>query len=363
MTVAAAHPRVAHLVPALFGPGGTVGGAERYVLELARHMADFTDTTLVTFGDEPADRTVGPLKIRTVGPPWYIRGERSNPFARRAIQLALEADVVHCHQQHVVASTVAAVMGRLRGRRVVCTDLGGGGWDLSTYVSTDGLYRAHLHISEYSRHVFGHDGLPNAHVIYGGVDTSRFFPDPSVERSIDCLFVGRLLPHKGVDVLLEGVPADFRTVVIGPAPHSRYLADLRGLAAGKNVTFVHDADDPAIVRAYQRARCVVLPSVYRDRYGNQTNVPELLGQTLLEGMACGAVGVTTQVASLPEVVTDGQTGRVVPPNDPAALGEAIGWLRTHLSETARMAARARTDVLTRFSWPATVARCLEAYAL
>jgi len=35
------------------------------------------------------------------------------------------------------------------------------------------------------------------------------------------------------------------------------------------------------------ALCVVLPSVYRDRSGHETKVPELLGQTLLEGMACG----------------------------------------------------------------------------
>jgi glycosyltransferase involved in cell wall biosynthesis len=353
---------VAHVVPALFGRDGVVGGAERYVLELARHMADVTDTTLVTFGERSEDRTLGRLAIRTVGPAKYVRGERSNPFAWRAVREALAADVVHCHQQHVVASTVTALAGRLRGHRVVCTDLGGGGWDLSSYISTDRLYRAHLHISEYSRHVFGHDGRPNAYVIYGGVDADRFSPGPSADRQIDALFVGRLLPHKGVDVLLEGVPADFRTVVMGTAPHARYLADLHAAAAGKNVTFVHDADDAGIIRAYQTARCVVLPSVYRDRYGALTNVPELLGQTLLEGMACGAVGLATAVASLPEVVTDGDTGRVVPPNDPAALGEALVWFKTHPSETAGMAARARDRVLSRFSWPATVERCFEAYA-
>jgi glycosyltransferase involved in cell wall biosynthesis len=326
-------------------------------------MADVTDTSLVTFGDRSEDRTIDRLKVHTVGPAHYIRSERANPFAWRAIRLALQADVVHCHQQHVVASTAAALAGWLRGRRVVCTDLGGGGWDLSSYVSTDRLYRAHLHLSDYSRHVFGHDGLSNAHVIHGGVDTDRFSPDPSVDRSIDCLFVGRLLPHKGVDVLLDGVPPDFRTVVMGPAPHPRYLADLHVAASGKNVTFVHDADDAAIVRAYRSARCVVLPSVYRDRYGDITNVPELLGQTLLEGMACGTAALATNVASLPEVVSDGETGRVVPPNDPVALGEALTWFKSHPSETAEMGWRARERVLHRFNWPATVRRCLEVYGM
>ena len=65
---------------------------------------------------------------------------------------------------------------RLRGRRVFCTDLGGGGWDISAYVSTDRWFDGHLHISQYSRHVFGHDGLASARVIYGGVDAARFSP-------------------------------------------------------------------------------------------------------------------------------------------------------------------------------------------
>src|SRR5215217_4465925 len=78
-------------------------------------------------------------------------------------------------------------------------------------------------------------------------------------------------------------------------------------------------------------RSTGLPSVYRDREGGETPVPELLGQTLLEGMACGTPAVCTRVASLPEVVDDGVTGIIVPPNDPVALGAAIRWLRHHPS--------------------------------
>ena len=46
--------RALHVVPALFGEGGVFGGAERYALELARHMADQTPTRLVTFSETPA---------------------------------------------------------------------------------------------------------------------------------------------------------------------------------------------------------------------------------------------------------------------------------------------------------------------
>jgi starch synthase len=116
------------------------------------------------------------------------------------------------------------------------------------------------------------------------------------------------------------------------------------------------------VTAYRSASCIVLPSVYRDRYGGVTNVPELLGQTLLEGMACGAAGVCTDVASLPEIVVEGETGRIVPPNDVNALRDALVWLKTHPSDTLRMGRAGRERVLAEFTWPATVQRCLEIYA-
>ena len=362
MTAVAPRPRVVHLAPALFGPGGLVGGAERYVFELARHMADRVDTRLVCFGDTPSSTRIGGLPVQVIGPAHYVRGQRSNPFSWQVASALSGADVVHCHQQHIVATSVAAILSRLRGACVFCTDLGGGGWDLSGYVSTDRLFHGHLHISEYSRHVFGHDDLATAHVIFGGVDTERFSPGLPEAPTIDCLFVGRLLPHKGVDVLLEAVPADLETVVIGPAPDMRYLDDLLAAAVGKRVTFRHDCDDEAIVAAYRSARCVVLPSLYEDRYGGRTRVPELLGQTLLEGMACGTPGVCTRVASLPEVIEDGVTGRVVPPHDHTALRNAVLWFREHPDDQRRMGAAGRARVLETFSWQAVVDRCLELYA-
>ena len=91
-------------------------------------------------------------------------------------------------------------------------------------------------------------------------------------------------------------------------------------------------------------------------------MPELLGQTLLEGMACGLPAVCTAVASLPEVVEDGVNGFVVPPNDARALAERLCWLRDHPETAAAMGAAARHSVLERFFWPAVVRRCLAIYA-
>lgn len=354
--------RVVHVVPALFGEGGIFGGAERYAFELARNMAEVTPTRLVSFGDAPGRRAQGPLDVRVLGPGWRVRGQRFNPFHPGLVRHLAWADVVHCHQRAIVASSFAAAFCRASRRKVFVSDLGGGGWDISSYVRTDRWFHAHLHISQYSRSLAGHADWPRARVIYGGVDTDRFSPDPSIPKEPMIVFVGRLLPHKGVNDLVEALPDGMSLELIGRPYEDRFFADLKRLASGKSVVFRPDCDDDALIRAYRRASCVVLPSVYRSLYGDDTRVPELLGQTLLEGMACGTPALCTDVASMPEVVAHGETGFVVPPNDPTALRARLEWIRDYPEEARLMGAAGRARVLERFAWPAVVRRCLESYA-
>ncbi len=355
-------PHVLHIVPALFGSSGVLGGAERYAIELARYMADATPTRLLTFGDESRTERIGNLDIRVIGRPWHVRGQRSNPVSWAIVPEVRKADIVHCHQQHILASSVAALASWCLEKKVFVTDLGGGGWDFSSYTNTDHWYRAHLHISEYSRRVFGQEGQLWSHVILGGIDIQKFSPDASTPKDGSVVFVGRLLPHKGINYLVEAMPTDLPLKVIGQPMDQRYFDELQGLAAGKQVSFHHDFGDEQIISAYRSALCVVLSSVYRNVYGAETKVPELLGQTLLEGMACGVPGICTDVASLPEIVEDGKSGFIVPPNDPSAICRKITWLREHPTEAAEMGLAARQRILEKFTWPRVVERCLEIYA-
>jgi glycosyltransferase involved in cell wall biosynthesis len=353
--------RVLHIAPAIFGEDGIVGGAERYALELAKHMAAEVPTLFAAFGDRARSEQMGDLPVRVLGPATYVRGQRANPITASMLAEIRRADVIHCHQQHILASSLASLACRLSGRKVFVSDLGGGGWDVSAYISTDRWYHGHLHISEYSRNVFGHKNKSWAHVIYGGVDTEKFSPSERVSRDGPVLFVGRLLPHKGVDDLIRAVPSDLPLEIVGRPTHARYFEDLRALAEGKQVAFRTDFSDTQIVEAYRRASCIVLPSVYRTMYGEESAVPELLGQTLLEGMACGAPAICTDVASMPEVVEDQVTGFVVPPNRPDALREKLLWLRDHPGEASAMGQAARLHVLDKFTWSAVVRRCLNIY--
>ena len=353
---------VAHIVPAHFGARGIVGGAERYAFELARAMADRVETRLITFGEQGRTEQLGALRVRTIGEPWFVRGQRTNPFSLDVFRELRGADVVHCHQHHVLVSSAVAAWCRLTGTRVFVSDLGGGGWDVSAYIATDRWFHGHLHLSEYSRRVHGHAGLARARVVGGGVDIQKFSPDASVPRDGGALFVGRLLPHKGIGDLIRGLPNGLPLTIVGPVPDPTTRDRLVALAQGKPVTFAHDLDDEALVREYRRAMCIVLPSVYRTDEGYESAVPELLGQTLLEGMACGAPAICTDVASMPEVVEHGVTGFVVPPNDPASLGDRLAWFRGHPVEAAAMGQAGRHRVLEHFTWTNTVNRCLDAYS-
>jgi glycosyltransferase involved in cell wall biosynthesis len=324
-------------------------------------MSARTEVTLLSYGRQDRAFREGTLAVRILGHAWQVRGSHLNPLSLRVAPVALRHDVIHCHQRFVLSSQVLGVLGRITGKPVFVTDLGGGGWNLAQRLPVERCYRGFLHISEFSRRIAKQQGDPRAHVIFSGVDTNKFTPDPTVPKTGGLLYVGRLLPHKGIDRVLSALPDDVAMDIVGQPYHRQYRALLGELARGKQVTFHEDFDDRRLLDAYRRARAVVLPSLYRDYYGNETAIPELMGQTLLEGMSCGIPAICTDVAAMPESVVDGDTGFVVPHDDLEAMRKAIVALCTDDLLAARMGAAARMRMAAHFTWEAVVDRCLDAY--
>ena len=355
---------VLHVVPRGFGgASGVFGGAERYVHELARFMSRRTSTRILTFGDNSEYWEDGPLQVHVLGQPWLVRGQYHNPFSLKVIREAKQASIIHCHQQHVLVSSFLALLGKVLRKKVFVTELGGGGWDISAYLSTDSWYSGHLHISAYSRKIYNHAENHAAHVIYGGVDREKFFPAKRYRTEGPILYVGRLLPHKGVDYLIEGVPANLPVKIIGKPLDKSFLDHLKKLAKGKQIEFLHQVEDGQLLEIYQGACCVVLPSVYQTRFDKTTKVPELLGQTLLEGMACAIPAICTDVASMPEVVQDKETGFVVPPNDPKSLYNRLQWFKDNPDASERMGKAGLRRVSECFDWDRVVDDCFRIYGI
>jgi glycosyltransferase involved in cell wall biosynthesis len=317
---------------------------------------------MVSFGARDQVHTVQGLDIRIVGGSWQCPND---PLSPRIVAELRAADIIHCHQREIRLSKLVALAGRALGKRVVVTDHGGGAWSWwASRIPAEHLFDAHLHVSEFSRRISGHEHLRRAVVIGCGVDTERFSPghvDPHPSQP-PVLYVGRLLPHKGIDVLLESLPPAIPLQIVGSPLDDRYLSRLQRLAVGKPVTFHHDWTDEQLVDAYRACLCVVLPSVHRDCYGNETAVPELVGQTLLEGMACAKPVICTDAGAMPEVVENGVGGVVVPQNSPHSLANAITTLANRPGVCRSMGAAGRRHVLQNFTWPIVVERCQRSYA-
>jgi glycosyltransferase involved in cell wall biosynthesis len=358
--------RVIHVAPTAFGPDGLLGGGERYPLELARALARERDVSceLVTFGKR-ASSVSDPsgLRVRLLRAPWRQGGHPAQPVAPALPGAVAGADLVHAHHVHCVPSAVAALAARVTRGRAVATDHGMPPGLLAPLV--DRLFQRYLTVSEYSARMLGAPS-EKVRVVLGGVDPELFRPVWSPARDF-VLFVGRVTPHKGIDVLLRALPEGARLAVVGsvghdPRPPERdYPALLGKLAEGREVSFLGPLPDDQLAVLYGQAAALVLPSVEETCYGRRHRVSELLGLTALEAMACGTPVVASGLGGLREVVDDGVTGFLFPPGDHARLRDHLTRLLGDRALVERLGGAARERVLQGWTWRHCARRCLAAY--
>ena len=354
-------PTIAVVYPIPFGDDGIFGGGERYAVELAKALARETPTRLITFGSNPRREQIGDLDVRIHKPLRYVHGLRANPLSFGFLRDLRGVDVIHCVAWNTLVTDFAVLYGRLTGKKVFVTDVGGGAsFTLTRWLPVGRWVDGFLLIAAQGGAQFT-AWRDRWSILLGGIDAKHFRPVPGAERS-GVLFVGRLLPHKGIDTLIAAVDPDVPLRIVGRPYHDKYFALLQEMAAGKQVTFVTNASDEEILGYYQAAAVSVLPSVHRTVYGDWAPLPELLGFTLLEAMACGAAVICSRVGPLDEVVVDGESGFVVPPGDPVALGDRIRALLGDPALASRVGEAARRRVEEVFTWEQVARRCLEAYA-
>jgi alpha-maltose-1-phosphate synthase len=351
---------VTHFSPIAFGAEGMWGGGERYPLALAQAMSRKVSTRLVVFGRKPArQRTAGlevyRLPIRTV---W--KGGAVNPLSELLPLFVALTRKLHLHQYHSVTTNVCLALGWLSRRPVFCTDHGGSSYDYADRFALDRLLAGFLPVSRFSTTFLPQLADRTWPPIYGGVDIARFRPDYG-ERKRQVVYVGRLLPHKGLDVLLRAIDDRTPVRIFGHALDSAYRVELGRLAAGKDVVFNENASDEEIAEAYRRSRVSVLPSAYRASDGQFHPWPELLGLGVLESMACGTPVVASRVGGVPEILDDRETGYLVDPGDREQLGQRIAELLEPSSRWERMSRRGVETVRERFTWDHVAERCLQAY--
>jgi len=184
---------------------------------------------------------------------------------------------------------------------------------------------------------------PRVRLIHNGVPLAPPV-DPGASTTLLC--VARLVPKKGVDVLLRASARvvrdypDLRLRVIGTGPLLAELLELRReLGLDDTVEFTGAATSSEVKRAMNAARAVVL-ACRVDETGDRDGMPTVL----VEALARAVPVISTDVPGVPELVREHRTGLLVPADDDAALADAMSELLAS-PELARRLGRAGRDLV------------------
>jgi glycosyltransferase involved in cell wall biosynthesis len=197
-------------------------------------------------------------------------------------------------------------------------------------------------------------------VIHNGVDTDVFAPrgrDAEFRRSLGAapedvlvVSVSRLIGWKGVRVVLEALaalPERVRYVVAGEGPEEqslRRLASERGL--GERVRFMGRVRHADLPRLLSQCDVFVQPSIGEEAFGI----------SVVEAMACGLPVLASDNGGLPEIVVEGETGRLLTPGSVAAWRGALEWAAADGARLAALGAKGRARARSEFTWAANAAK-------
>jgi alpha-maltose-1-phosphate synthase len=363
-------------------PPDVYGGAGVHVEFLARELAGLVDLDVEAFAGHPA---------------WSAL-DGANP-ALRALSTDLSmtaacagADVVHSHTWYAnLAGHLASLLydvphvvtsHSLEPLRPWKAEQLGGGYAVSSWAERTALEAADavIAVSDGMRadvlSAYPAVDPARVHVVHNGIDTDLFSPrpDPDLLRRLGvdpdagpvAVFVGRITRQKGVPHLLRAmrqVRPDVQLLLAAGSPDTPEIAaevdrEVAALAAsGRRVVHVRDIlPRPDLVAVLSTADVFVCPSVY-----------EPLGIVNLEAMACRTAVVASAVGGIPEVVVDGETGRLVPydADDPAGfeagLAAAVDEVTADRDEAAAYGANGRDRAVASFGWPAIAQRTVDVY--
>jgi starch synthase len=364
-------------------PPDVYGGAGVHVQYLARELAHLVDLTIHCQG---ADRQ-GAVAHR----PWELLDSANEVLRTISTDLSMisgvpAVDLVHSHTWYAnLAGHLAALlygvphvvtMHSLEPLRPWKAEQLGGGYALSSWCERVAAESAAalVAVSEGMRAdvlaAYPNISPQRVQVIRNGIDTIEYAPvsdtDVPERYGIDVdrpsvVFVGRITRQKGLPILLKAVERlDPRAQLV--------------LCAGQPDTAELAAEITRLVKVLQEARpgVIWLPQMLMQREVVQLlthatvfvcpSLYEPLGIVNLEAMACATAVVASRVGGIPEAVADGETGLLVPPDDPVALADALNSLLGNPRLAESMGRRGRERAIAYFSWSTVAAQTAALYS-
>jgi len=364
-------------------PPEVYGGAGVHVTYLARELAGLVDLTVHCQG---ADRP-GAVAHR----PWDHLAGANPALGVMSADLSMtaaagSAEVVHSHTWYAnLAGHLASLLygvphlvtvHSLEPLRPWKAEQLGGGYALSSWcerVSVEAA-AAVIAVSNGMRAdvLAAYPAVPpgRVRVIRNGIDTTEYSPDPATDvldqYGVDparpsVIFVGRITRQKGVPVLLRAAaaldPAAQLVLCAGQPDTPELATQVEGLVADLRATrsgviwIPEMLPKRAVIQLLSHATVFACPSLY-----------EPLGIVNLEAMACGTAVVASAVGGIPEVVSDGETGLLVPPDDPEALAVALNALLGDPARADAFGRAGRERAVAEFGWQAVAAQTADLYA-
>ncbi|MEV6134688.1 glycogen synthase [Nocardia sp. NPDC051990] len=373
-------------------PPEVYGGAGVHVTQLAARLRQLCEVTVHCMGVHRTDAVV-----HQPDPMLYAANAAMQMLSAqlRMADAAGEVDVVHSHTWYTgLAGHLAATLygiphvltaHSLEPRRPWKAEQLGGGYRLSSWSERNAVEYADaiIAVSEGMRHDVL-DAYPTidpdrVHVVHNGIDADVWHPGPPVGETKTILdelgvradrpivaFVGRITRQKGVGHLLAAArdfDPEIQLVLCAGAPDTRELetevaAAVTELTASRgNVFWVREMLPTEQIRQILAAATMfVCPSVY-----------EPLGIVNLEAMACATAVVASDVGGIPEVVVDGQTGRLVhydanaPEQYEHDLAAAVNQVAGDTALAAGFGAAGRHRAIAEFDWLRIAAQTVAIY--
>jgi alpha-maltose-1-phosphate synthase len=364
-------------------PPDVYGGAGVHVSYLARELASLVDLTVHCQGADRPGAVAHQPWDRLDGANQALRTISADLSMAAAVAAA---DLVHSHTWYAnlaghLAGLVYGIphvvtMHSLEPLRPWKAEQLGGGYALSSWCERVAAESAAavVAVSDGMRAdvLATYPAIPadRVHVIRNGIDTGEYAPDPDTDvlrrYGVDpgrpyVIFVGRITRQKGLPVLLQGAtrldPSAQLVLCAGQPDTAELAAEVAELVAALRsartgvIWLPEMLAKPEVIQLLSHATVFACPSLY-----------EPLGIVNLEAMACGTAVAASRVGGIPEVVADGETGLLVPPDDPVALADALNSLVRDPGRAETMGRLGRQRAIADFGWPAIAAQTAALYS-
>ncbi len=196
-------------------------------------------------------------------------------------------------------------------------------------------------LTEFARNKFIASGFP-AHKIV--VKPNFVDPDPGAGHNGGdyAIFVGRLSPEKGLNILIDAwarLPKGHSLHIAGDGPERSRLERQVYERNVAGVRFLGRLAHDDMIAAVKAARCLVLPSLWYEGFP----------MCIAEAFACGVPVICSRLGGMQEIVEDGRTGLLFEPGDAADLAAKIEWAWSHPGDLCVMGLEARREYEERYA--------------